>query len=223
MSNPSSLGTSSSNACSVAQSCLTLCSPREYSPPGSFSMGLSRQEYWSGLPFPPPGDLPTQQSNLGLRCPLHCTHILYHWATGEASFSTTFILSFSVTFFFNSAVPGLSCSTQDLWSSTVACGIFFSFVVVQSLSHVWLFATLWIAAHQASLSFTILECAQTHVHWVKDAIQPSHPLLPTSPALNLSQHQGLFQWIGALHKVARVLELQLQHQSFQWIFRVDFL
>ena len=66
--------------------------------------------------------------------------------------------------------------------------------------------------------------AQTHVHWVKDAIQPSHPLLPTSPpALNLSQHQGLFQWIGALHKVARVLELQLQHQSFQWIFRVDFL
>ena len=41
--------------------------------------------------------------------------------------------------------------------------------------------------------------------------------------LNLSQHQGLFQWIGSLHKVARVLELQLQHQSFQWIFRVDFL
>ena len=123
---------------------------------GSFSMGLSRQEYWSGLPFPPPGDLPIQQSNLGLRCLLHCRHVPYQWTTGEASFSTTFILSFSVTFFFfNSAVPGLRCSTQDLSSSIVACGIFFSFVVVQSLHHVWLFATLWIAALQASLSFTI--------------------------------------------------------------------
>ena len=64
--------------------------------------------------------------------------------------------------------------------------------------------------------------AQTHVHWVGDAIQPSHPLSPPSPpALNLSQHQGLFQWVGSPHQVAKVLELQ--HQSFQWIFRVDFL
>ena len=54
-------------------------------------------------------------------------------------------------------------------------------------------------------------------------IQPSHPLLtPFPPALNLSQHQGLFQWVSSLHQVAKVLELQLQHQSFQWIFRVDF-
>ena len=68
------------------------------------------------------------------------------------------------------------------------------------------------------------EFAQIHVHWVNDAIQPSHPLLPPSPpALNLSQHHGLFQWVGSLHQVAKVLELQLQHQSFQWIFRADFL
>jgi len=68
------------------------------------------------------------------------------------------------------------------------------------------------------------EFAQTHVHWVGDTIQPSYPLLPPSPlALNLSQHQGLFQWVGCLHQVAKVLELQLQYQSFQWIFRVDFL
>ena len=66
------------------------------------------------------------------------------------------------------------------------------------------------------------EFAQTHVHWVSDAIQPFHPLSPPSPpALNLSQHQGLFQWVGSSHQVAKVLELQLQHQSFQWIFRVD--
>ena len=64
---------------------------------------------------------------------------------------------------------------------------------------------------------------QTHVHWVGDAIQPSHPLLPHSPpALNLSQNQGLFQWVSCSHLVAKVLELQFQHQSFQWIFRVDF-
>ena len=58
------------------------------------------------------------------------------------------------------------------------------------------------------------ELAPTHVHWVGDAIQPSHPLLPPSPpAFNLSQHQGLFLRLGSLHQVAKVLELQLQHQS----------
>ena len=66
--------------------------------------------------------------------------------------------------------------------------------------------------------------AQTHVHWVSDAIQPSHPLLSLSPpAFNLSQHQGLFQWISSFHQVAKVLELKLQYKSFQWIFRTNFL
>ena len=67
------------------------------------------------------------------------------------------------------------------------------------------------------------ELAQSHIHWC-DAIQPSHPLSPPSPpAFNLSQHQGLFQWVSSSQQVAQVLELQLQHQSFQWTFRVDFL
>ena len=58
------------------------------------------------------------------------------------------------------------------------------------------------------------EFAQTKVHWVDDTIQPFYHLLPPSPpALNLSQHQGLFQWVGSFHQVAKVLELQLQHQS----------
>ena len=74
-----------------------------------------------------------------------------------------------------------------------------------------------------SVLHSLLEFAQTHVHWVGDAIQPSHPLsFPSPPALNLSQHQGLFQWVSSLHQVAKVLELQLQHQSFQRILRVDF-
>ena len=64
----------------------------------------------------------------------------------------------------------------------------------------------------------LLAFAQTPIHWVSDAIQPSPPLSPSSlPALNL------FQWTGSLHQVAKVLELQHQHQSFQWIFRFDFL
>ena len=66
------------------------------------------------------------------------------------------------------------------------------------------------------------ELAQTHVHRVGNAIQPSHPL--SSPAaFYLSQHQGLFLRVTSSHQVAKVLELQLQHQSFQWILRVDFL
>ena len=59
------------------------------------------------------------------------------------------------------------------------------------------------------------ELAQTHVHWVTDAIQPSHPLLsPSPPTFNLSQHQGLFKWVSSSHQVAKVLEFQLRHQSF---------
>ena len=73
----------------------------------------------------------------------------------------------------------------------------------------------------------LLEFTQTHVHWVGDAIQPSHPLSsPSSPAPIPSQHQGLFQWVNSSHQVAKVLEFQLQHQSFQWTprlisFRMD--
>ena len=66
------------------------------------------------------------------------------------------------------------------------------------------------------------EFTQIHVHRVSDSIQPSHPLLsPSPPALNPSQHQGHFQWINSSPEVAKVLEFQLQHQSFQWISRTD--
>ena len=68
------------------------------------------------------------------------------------------------------------------------------------------------------------ESTQTHVHWVGNAIQPSHPLSsPSPPTFNLSQHQGLFKWVSSSHEVAKVLEFQLQHQSFQWTLRNDLL
>ena len=66
------------------------------------------------------------------------------------------------------------------------------------------------------------EFTQNHVHCIGDAIQPSHPLSsPSPPSLNLSQHQGLFKWVSSSHQVAKVLEFQLQHQSFQWTPRTD--
>ena len=69
-----------------------------------------------------------------------------------------------------------------------------------------------------------LELTQTHAHPVSDVIWSSHPLLSSSPpAFNLSQHPGLFWWISSSHQVAKLLEFQPQHQSFQWIFRTDFL
>ena len=81
-------------------------------------------------------------------------------------------------------------------------------------SSIRLFATPWTAARQA---FHLLELAQTPVHCVGDAIQPSHPLSSPSPsAFNLSRHQSLFQWVSSSHQLAKVLALQLQHQSFQW-------
>ena len=89
-------------------------------------------------------------------------------------------------------------------------------ISVQSFSCVWLFvtpkdcSTLGLPVHHQ-----LLKLAQIHVHRVGEAIQSSHPpSSPFPPVLNLSQHQGLFQWVGSLHQVDKVLELQLQHQSF---------
>ena len=75
-----------------------------------------------------------------------------------------------------------------------------------------------------SVHHQLPEFTQTHVHWVGDAIQPSHPLSsPSPPAPNPSQHQSLFQWINSSHEVAKVLEFQLQHHSFQRTPRTDLL
>ena len=79
-------------------------------------------------------------------------------------------------------------------------------------------STLGFLVHHQLPEFT-----QTHLHRVSDAIQPSHLLSSPSPAFNHSHHHSLFKWFSSLHQVAKVLEFQLQHQSFQWIFRTDLL
>ena len=183
------------------------------------SMGFSRQEYWSGLPCPPPGDLPDP----GIK-------------------PTSFMSSALAGGFF---IPSATWTAQAKWwgqcwiwpcswspnttrlswrsrhgpleggrhllhyrnpRPALLCHEFFK----KSLS---CYLTLCDSMDCSTPGFPVLhylpELAQTYVHWVGDDIRPSHPLLPSSPlALNLSQNQGLFQWVGSLHQVTRVLDCQ---------------
>ena len=104
-------------------------------------------------------------------------------------------------------------SSKSIRSDQISCSVVSDFCDPMNRS------TPGLPVHHQLPEFT-----QTHVHWVGDAIQPSHPLSsPSTPAFNLSQHQGFSQWVSSSHQVAKVLEFQLQHQSFQWIIRTDFL
>ena len=139
---------------------------------------LSRQEYWSGLPRPPPCDLPHPGIN---PASLMSPALAGGFFTTSAPWEALSSVQFSRSVVLNCSMPGLPVHHQ------------------------------------------LPEFTQTHVHQVGDAIQPSHPLSsPSPPARSPSQHQDRFQWINSSHKVAKVLEFQLQHQSFQWIVR-DFL
>ena len=118
----------------------------------------------------------------------------------------------------------LSYCLEPLIQCWVAVKSIDQFSSVQPLSSVRLFETPWIAALQASLpSPSPGTCSNSCPSgwWYHPTISSS--VSPSPPALNLSQHQGLFQWVSSTHQVAKVLEFKLQHQSFQWIFRTDFL
>ena len=107
------------------------------------------------------------------------------------------------------------------WKEGLQFNILVPFSSVQSLSRVGLCDPMDCSTLGFPVHHQLPEFAQTHGHWVCDSIQPCHPLLPSAPAFSLSQHQGLFKWVGSSHQVAKVLELQ--HLPFQWIFRVEFL
>ena len=97
-----------------------------------------------------------------------------------------------------------------------------SFISVQFSSVAQLCLTLCNPMDCLPVHHQLPELTQTPVHRVSEAIQPSHTLSsPSPPTFNLSQHQGLFQWVSSSHQVAKALEFQ--HQSFQWIFRSNFL
>ena len=163
-------------------------------------IGFTRQEYWSGLPFLSPADLP--QPGIKPASPMSpalAGGFFTASATGEAPLTHIYDCTSSLTF----------SSVQ--------------FSSVQSLSHVPFFATPWTAVCKASLSTTnswsLLKCMS-----IESVTQPSQPLSSPSPhTFNLSHHQGLFQWVSSSHHVAQVLAFQFQHQCFQWIFRNGFL
>ena len=101
---------------------------------------------------------------------------------------------------------------------------FATFSSVQLLSRVWLFATPWTATQQASLSITN-DWNLLRLMSIASVIHPtiSFSVTPFSFCLQSFPSEGFFKWVTSLHQVAKVLEFQLQHQSFQWIFRNDFL
>ena len=166
------------------------------------SMRFSRQEYWNRLPCPPPEDLP----NPGIEpaspeSPALAGGFFTISATWEA---WAMVKRININFF---GKP-LECFEQE------RCIIWFS-----NWSVAKLYLTLRDPMNCNTPGFPLLhylmEFAQTHIHWVGDAIQPSHPLSsPSSPVFNLFQHQGFFQWVSSSHQVAKVQELQLHHQSF---------
>ena len=116
---------------------------------------------------------------------------------------------------------------SDMWYNTLSCnagqGILGDWAPSKPVNHccsvAQLCPTLCNPMDCSMPGFHVLhhlpELAHTHVHWVSDVIQPSSPLSsPSPPTFNLSQHQGLFQWVSSSHQVAKIVELQLQRQSF---------
>ena len=124
--------------------------------------------------------------------------------------------SSSISSLMSSALAGQFLTTSTMWANSLL-----QFSLVQSLSHVRLFATWWtwgLPAHHQLLDLLKLISIES--------VMPSNHLLlspPFSTTLNLSQHQGLFKWVSSFHQVAKVLEFQIQHQSFQRTPRTDLL
>ena len=115
-------------------------------------------------------------------------------------------------------------ASLNMWFSFIYPWSFHLFATVQSLSRVWLCGPMNHSTPGLPVHYQLPDFTQTHVHRVSNANQPSHPLSsPSPPAPNPSQQQDLFQWVNSLHEVAKVLEFQLQHQSFQWTPRTDLL
>ena len=126
-----------------------------------------------------------------------------------------------ISFPLHSSFPSTSQWRDYLFSIIYFCLLQFSSVaqLCPTLCNSMDCSTPGLPVHHQLPEFT-----QTHVHWVGDAIQPSHPLSsPSAPSFNLAQHQGFFQESILRPQVAKVLEFQFQHQSFQWLFRTDFL
>ena len=203
-------------------------------------MGFSWQESWSGLPCLPPGDLPNPgikpmslispaltggffplvlPGNPLLRAEGCILDILVEvktlptctWSGFQDCLRPLLSPLVWLLLLFPWRQGVLKIKESVLFLYFIEGSVQFSSVAQKS--SVQLFGTLWTIICKASLfHHQLLELAQTQVHLVGDAMQASHPLSsPSLPAFNLSQQQGIFQWVSSLHQVAKVLELQLQH------------
>ena len=187
------------NLFSCVRFCVTPQMAAHLAPP---SLGFSRQEYWSGLPFPSAMHawMLSRFSRVWLyvnpwTAAHQMVHSHMHMRTGL--FVSYHLLTHTSSFSFLFSSVTLSCPTlcDPMKHSTPVLPV-----------------------------LQLPESTQIHVQWVGDTNHPPHPLsFPCPLTLNLSQHQGLFKWFSSLHQVSKVLEFQLQHQSFQWIFRTYFL
>ena len=196
--------------------------------PGSCVHGILKARILEWLATPLQGIFPTQGSNLGF---WHCRWVLYHLShLGGSRVSSDFIhcrSQASLSHIQPTSSESEKCNpTSTLIKVPV---LMLQFSSVQLLSHVQIFVTLMDCSRQGPpVHHQLLEFTQTQVHWVSDAIQPSHPLLsPSPPAFSVSQHQGLFKWVSSSHQVAKLSQLHLQHQS-SWYsrlisFRMDLL
>ena len=173
--------------------------------------------FQSGIPLGFNGELPSRKIHRSpWKCLTDCLILRYKAVAYQSSSTLGVLWKTSTTMYFHGNWSEESSKVLRI-SATLYCS-------VQSLSRVWLCDPMECSTPGLPVHHQLPELTQTHVHWVGDAIQPSHPLSsPSPPALNLSQHQGLFQWVSSLHQVAKVLEFQLQHQSFQWISRTNLL
>ena len=100
--------------------------------------------------------------------------------------------------------------------------VLFPVIVIQSPNHIRLCNPMDCRMPDLPVPHHLLKFAQVYLHFISDAIQPSHPLVLSSPVLSLSQYLELFQWVSCSQQMTKILEFQLQHQSFQWVFRIDF-
>ena len=194
-------------------------------------MEFLKQEDWSGLPFPNPENLPDPEIKPpSPMSPALAGRFFITSTTWEEKQWRSWIQIFKIaknplqrkgkypTYQAVSALLGIKhvSRCEQLLKR--------QFSSVQSLSRVQLCDPMDCSTPGLPLHHQLPNLAQTHVCRVGDAIQTSHPLpSPSPPALSFSQHQGLFKWVSSLHQVAKVLEFQLQHQSFQWTPRTDLL
>ena len=158
------------------------------------------------------------------------SHGLHHARTPcPSSIPGAYINSCSLSQWYHPAISSsdafFSFCTQSFSASETSSESSICISSVQSLGHVQFFCD---PMDYSTPGFTVRhqlpELSRTHVHQVSDAFQPPHPLLSTCPpAFNLSQHQGVLQWVHSSHQVAQVLKLQPQHQSLQRMFRIGFL